>query len=83
MKIYIMRMIEDIKFGGKVYTEAEARQLVDELDNGKYHPDAWADITDMDENRTLVPIYGDIGTDDMQDYCIGFEYLPVDQEKPL
>lgn len=83
MKIYITHMIEDMKFGGKMYTEAEARQLVDDLDSGKYHPDAWADIIDFDENRTLVPIYGDIGTDDNKDYCIGFDHLPADQEKRL
>lgn len=83
MRIYITHMVGNMELGGQEYTEAEARALQDDLDRCKYHPDAWANITDMDENRTLVPIYGDIGTDDNQDYCIGFEHLPIEQEKQL
>ena len=69
MLIYVRHMIEDMEFSAKLYNEAEACLLVDELDAGKYHPDAWADFHDLEADIELTPVYGASN----QDYCIGFE----------
>lgn len=83
MKLYVMHMMGDINLGGRVYSTAKARQLIDDIDACKYHPDAWVDITDMDTNQKMVPVYGDTGTDDCIDYCIGFEPAPDDAQLDL
>ena len=73
MNIAVIYMIEDFSTGNAVLTNKEACALVDKLDAGKYHPDCWAEFRTMETDELLEPVYGDIGTPDTQDYCIGFE----------
>lgn len=74
MDINITFMVEDMTWSNRDCSNDEARQIVDDLDAGKHHPDAWAIFREIETGKKLEPIYGDIGTDDMQDYCIGFIY---------
>lgn len=80
MNIFVVYMIEDFSVGGRDISAADARQLQDELDTGKHHPDCWAAFHETETGKALEPIYGDVGTPDTQDYCIGFEYV---QEEAL
>ena len=80
MLIFVRHMIEDMEFSNAVYTEDDACRLVNDLDDGKYHPDAWADFRDLEADEMLQPIYSN---DECRTFCIGFRYDSEAEAKEL